>query len=168
VAERLARAKDLAVLYTSPLQRARQTAEIIATATKLRLVIEPGLREAGFSELAGLNLTVAFASLLPIRPLFSDHHDIARLCLWNDQQRAYFQRVTETLDKTVSAHPNERLVIVAHGGTIRTCLAYYLPDEMGRSWSYFVDHCSLTRILVGANNADLITFNDRQHLKGVP
>jgi phosphohistidine phosphatase SixA len=42
-----ARIADASVVLTSDLPRARQTADVIAAATGVRVVVSPGLREAG-------------------------------------------------------------------------------------------------------------------------
>jgi broad specificity phosphatase PhoE len=58
-AARLARVRDVAAVLTSPLRRARATAEAVAAATGAPLVVRPGLIETDFGEWEGLGFTEA-------------------------------------------------------------------------------------------------------------
>src|SRR5262245_54561599 len=53
LAEALA-GERVAAIYASPLERTRGTAEIIARAQRLSVIVEPGLREMAFGDWEGL------------------------------------------------------------------------------------------------------------------
>ena len=55
-AERIARLKAVAAVYSSPLERARETAEPIAQRRGLEIRIEPGLIECEIGEWTGIEL----------------------------------------------------------------------------------------------------------------
>lgn len=58
-ATRLAAVPDIAAVLTSPLRRARETAEAVAAATGAPLVVRPGLIETDFGSWEGLSFTEA-------------------------------------------------------------------------------------------------------------
>lgn len=61
-------------------------------------------------------------------------------------------------------HLDQKVVVVAHGGTLRACLVHYLPAEFGQWWTYELGNCSLTRLEVGEGRAKLLVLDDHAHL----
>ena len=57
------------------------------------------------------------------------------------------------------------MILVAHGGTIRACLAHLMPQELGRWWGYPLDNCGVTELSLG-EQVRLVTLNDATHLPG--
>jgi broad specificity phosphatase PhoE len=55
-------------------------------------------------------------------------------------------------------------MIVAHGGTIRACLAHLLPDQLGEWWTYRLANGGLKRVQITEAGAELITLDDTTHL----
>jgi broad specificity phosphatase PhoE len=167
VAERLVGEPGLAALYTSPLRRARLTAEVIANHTRLDPIVEPALREGSWIDLfASLWATVLY-----------------RLFRVHSPQRDWFFGVGEALERIVTAHPYERVVIVTHQGTIRAALAHYLtshhpcsdgvhgwvmarhlPEMRWRWWTYPIGNATVTRLTVTDGQGRLLTLSDRSHL----
>ena len=101
--------------------------------------------------------------------------------------RAFHERVTATLATALVARglrpdgdgrshlwhvaePDQRIVVVAHGGTNSVCLGWLLDLEPTPwEWERFVlGHCSLARVkaipLAGSSVFSLREFNDREHL----
>lgn len=65
-----------------------------------------------------------------------------------------------------NSHPSrgERVVVVAHGGTIRACLAHLLPDLLGAWWRYRLDNARPTRVWAIDDHIRLLALNDTEHL----
>jgi broad specificity phosphatase PhoE len=112
----------IAAVYTSPLERAADTARALAARHKVRLVEVGDLREIDFGEALGLTFEE-----LP--------HDLRTALLqrptevrfpggenYSDLQR----RVTTALDEVVAAHPGATVAVVSHAGAIRAALAAWL------------------------------------------
>ncbi|MBI2861468.1 MAG: histidine phosphatase family protein [Chloroflexi bacterium] len=163
LARRLEREEGLVALYTSPLQRAHQTAEIVAQHLHLEPVVKDGLREALPEEVIGLNMRLALAWLPFFPRSWLNHQDLSATWPGGQRQRAFFQRVIAVVEEIAAAHPNGRCIVVAHGGAIRACVAHFVPREMGQSWFYPVGNCSLS-ILSLNGAARLLAFNDHSHL----
>jgi broad specificity phosphatase PhoE len=117
----------VAAVYSSPLDRARATADQIAGTHQLTPIIVDGLREIDFGEVEGLG----FDDLPP---------DLQRGLL-EEPARVRFpggetygdlqERVVSALSGVVARHEGETVVAVSHAGAIRAALAAWLlmPDE---------------------------------------
>src|SRR5258706_15688805 len=64
----------------------------------------------------------------------------------------------------VEAHPNQRIVAVAHAGTISSVLAWAFPEQRLKWWLTLVSNCSLTRVRVDGSQITLLAVNETQHL----
>ncbi len=122
LAKRLNKTK-LKAIYTSPLIRAKKTAEIIAIPHKLEIVEASALQEADFGEWEGLTLE-------EIKSGWGDS-----LELWykgeisapkGEGLLAMQKRVVEFLEVVKDKHREEEILLVAHGGPIRAFICYIL------------------------------------------
>jgi alpha-ribazole phosphatase len=127
LAARLARV-DYDAVYSSPRLRARETADSIAAARGLELVIDDGLRELDFGALEGRTYDEIAASepelyqawmQTPTQVRFPGGESFADLKA----------RAIVALDRIRGAH--ETAVVVTHGGVLRAGVAAWLsmPDE---------------------------------------
>jgi broad specificity phosphatase PhoE len=101
LADRLA-ADRIDAVYASDLTRARETAEILGTRLGLPVVIDADLREKNWGNWEGLTsderIHVEFAG-----ESTEDHRE----------------RVLRAVQRIVEAHPDERVIVVTHGGSLR-------------------------------------------------
>jgi probable phosphoglycerate mutase len=123
VGARLARRGDVRAVYTSPLERACETASAIAAACRLVPRVEAGLIELDVGRWSGRKLS-----------------DLARTTEWRQVQRhpsgfrfpggesfAEMQvRVAATLSELVRRHPGATIVAVSHGDPIKGAVAHAL------------------------------------------
>ena len=149
---------------TSPLQRARRTAEAVAEATEAPLVVDEDLVEADFGAWQGLTFAEAgerwpaelaawMASPDAAPP---DGESFAMVAL----------RVLAAQDRLLAAHRHERAVVVSHVTPIKTlvCRALLAPPEA--MFRMNLDVASLTRIDCFDNgSAVLRSLNDTSHLQ---
>jgi broad specificity phosphatase PhoE len=105
-------------VYTSPLGRARETAEIIASELGLPEPTALGaLVERNYGEAEGLD----FAEV--------DRRWPERGSVPGQETREeVMERVLPALRELADAHPGESLVVVSHGGAIRAVLMAVQPD----------------------------------------
>jgi len=59
---------------------------------------------------------------------------------------AVIERVSRAIHHLVEAHPGRDIIIVAHGGTIRSALALALGLDPEASLAFTIENCSITRI----------------------
>jgi len=155
---------DGVALYTSPLPRARQTAEGIGRALGLSPIPLDDLREINFGDLDGVTLEEMKTRYPTLYARWRDKDDTAYTWPGGERRSDFFRRVAAVCDDILSRHTRGTVVVVGHSGTLRACLAYLLPEELGRWWSYPLDNCGLTRVVVEVGEARLIVLNDTAHL----
>jgi uncharacterized phosphatase len=144
--------------YSSPLRRARETADLIGSEIGRDPSVRSGLQEMMFFELLPIVILESLARL----GLFHEYlyKNVGKPLRW-----PIVGRVSTVLTELVAEHPGESISLVTHGGVISGALAWFLPAERRRWWRETVDNCSLTRLRVEGTAAELTLFNDTCHLK---
>ncbi|WP_296601958.1 histidine phosphatase family protein [Nocardioides sp.] len=125
LADRL-RGERIARVWSSPLSRAVQTAEIAAAALGVDVVVREGLREYGVGSLAGTDADEA-ATIDPVFRAWTEGDDSATIP-GGESIAGIVDRVRAVLQEIADAHPGEAVLVVAHGGTIQMSL----PELVGR------------------------------------
>ncbi|MBR4907912.1 MAG: alpha-ribazole phosphatase [Acidaminococcaceae bacterium] len=145
-AEKVARfLKDvpLQAIYTSSLQRARTTAEIIGRAKGLEPQTTDALREMSFGiweNMNSKNIQKKYAKewkdffASPAKTKIPEGESMSEV-----QQRAY-PEVQRILDQ----YPEGDVAFVAHGGIIRVLICTMLGLDLNRSWHLHVGNASIT------------------------
>jgi 2,3-bisphosphoglycerate-dependent phosphoglycerate mutase len=116
------RAEPLDAIYSSDLVRAHETARVVAEQKGLDVTVLPGLREKHFGTWEGLTDE-------EIGRRFPD----ARLGHWGDAEshEAMSERVLEAIRRIAVAHPDGRVLVVAHGGPLRAVLRHCASSHEG-------------------------------------
>jgi broad specificity phosphatase PhoE len=107
----------LAAIYTSPLKRCTETAEIVARPRGLRPIPDPGLKEVDVGSWAGLTR----AQVEKRFPAGFRNWIAGQAGNWEDGE-TYEEmgvRVLESLRAIAAEHPDEDVLVVSHGGPIR-------------------------------------------------
>ncbi|MHB1876342.1 MAG: histidine phosphatase family protein [Streptosporangiaceae bacterium] len=152
------------VIVSSPLQRARRTAEAVAEATGAPLVIDEDLVEADFGEWQGLTFAEVGARWPDELSVWMASPDVAPPDGESFAQVA--MRVLAALDRLLAGYPGQRAVLVSHVTPIKTlvCRALLAPPEA--MFRMNLDVASLSRIDCFDNgSAVLRTLNDTGHLR---
>ena len=116
LAERLAAEPPFAAIYASDLVRASETASIVGRRLGLPVTPEPGLREIDVGSWSGLRraeIEVRWPDALGRWVAGEDAHD-------GESRGALAARVERAALALGSRHPGQRLLLVAHGGVIRS------------------------------------------------
>jgi probable phosphomutase (TIGR03848 family) len=156
VAGRIACLPRVVAVYSSPLERAQETATPIATAAGLPVTVEPGLLECDYGEWTGLSLK-----------------DLRRKPEWKVVQRypSGFRfpggesftemqtRMTGTLARLVAAHPGHTLVAVSHADPIKTAVAHALGTHLDLFQRIAVFTASVTAIAYGPAGPTVLAVN---------
>jgi probable phosphoglycerate mutase len=121
VAGRLAGA-TITALYTSDLQRAQQTAEIVGSALRMEPQADPALRERDFGRAQGRPHSAL--------PSAESGIDIDRVVdanarpLGGESLTELYERVAAFIDDVEMRVPEGDVLVVTHGGVIRVAQAY--------------------------------------------
>lgn len=152
------------VIVTSPLQRARRTAEAVAEATGAPLVVDDDMVEADFGAWQGLTFAEVGAKWPDDLAAWLASPDAAPPDGESFAQVAL--RVLAGLDRLLAAHPHRTAVVVSHVTPIKTLVCRALlapPDAMFRM---NLDVASLSRIDCFDNGSALVrSLNDTAHLQ---
>lgn len=147
-------------IYSSPLRRTQETANIIGTQIGLDPQLRLGIQEVMFLELPVLVILEILSIADPIEDYLEAH--AGGSIRW-----PIVRRVSKVLLDIVAKHPDQRIAVIAHAGVISASLSWYLPEKRWRWWRTTVSNCSLTRFKVEGNHAELLAVNDIQHLSPV-
>lgn len=164
VARSLAREAVRAV-YTSPLQRARQTAQAIAAVFRLAPITEPGLIELDAGEFDGLS----FEQLRQQHPQFLERwsQDPGPLLMpGGEALRDVQARAWSAVEALTRRHPGETVVAVTHNFTILTILCQALGLKLAQFRHLRQEVGSKSILELGQGKAVLLALNDRCHLPG--
>jgi probable phosphoglycerate mutase len=142
VAERFATLK-LDAIYTSPLERARETAAPTAAATGLTPIEEPGLLEADVGEWTGKTL----ASLARLKEWRGVHGSPSTFRFPGGESLAELQaRVVAVLDRVHAAHPGGTVACFSHADPIRLGLVFALGAPLDAFGRVVVDTGSISAL----------------------
>jgi broad specificity phosphatase PhoE len=118
---------ELDAVYSSDLQRARETAEIVAETKGLTVETTPDLREVDVGSWSGLTRAEAETRYPELYARWLQGGEG-----WEDGE-TYTQlgeRVIPAIHRIAKAHEGERVLVVAHGGTIRAVHAAALGVDI--------------------------------------
>jgi probable phosphoglycerate mutase len=155
-AERIAKLKAVAAVYSSPLERARETAEPIARLRGLEIRIEPGLIECEIGEWTGLEL--AKAAKLPEWTVVQRHPSGFRFP-GGESFMEIQTRMADTLHALVARHPGETIVAVSHADPIKTAVAHALGTPLDLFQRIAISTASVSAIAYGRTGPTVLTVN---------
>lgn len=165
-AERLAHAladEHIHAIYSSDLQRARDTAEAIASGNGLDVMLDMQLRERHFGRFEGMTQD-EIAAVWP---------EEARR--WRDRDPSYgpeggevltrfYERSVAALTRLALRHPGQQIAVVAHGGVL-DCFyraANGVTLEQPRGWK--ITNASINRLLFNGEGFTMVGWADSHHL----
>lgn len=152
-------------LYVSPLQRARHTAEALATPLGLTPVLRDNLMEINFGAMEGMTEEEAIARY-PDAPIAQRNNWFTMEYTFpgGESRRGFHQRSRDAIADIVADHPGEHVIVVAHGGVLGIVLAHYLTGNTERWRDYVLANCSISRLTVQGDDVTLHVVNDVAHL----
>jgi broad specificity phosphatase PhoE len=163
-AARLAARGDVAAVITSPLRRARLTAEAVAEATGAPLTVDPAWAEADFGEWEGLSLAEA-ARRWP-GEVAAWRTGTAAAPPGGESTETVAERVLPGLGPLVSAHAGRTVVIVSHVNPIKILLVHALAAPLGAVRRMWLDVAALCEVMwYPDGTATVRTMNDTAHLR---
>ena len=160
---RAIRLRPIAAVYTSPLERARHTAEIAAEGLGVPLTAVDDLRELSLGEWEGR--TVEEIRALPGDPYGRWVRDPVACLPPGAEPLADVQaRVVSAMAGIAAAHPNGRpVLVVCHGGVISAYLAHCLGLPLSSIWRLTLSNGSLTEVAPPR----VRSVNSTRHLSGL-
>ncbi len=167
IALRIGAEGPLDALYSSPLQRARQTAEAIGKRARLEPVLLDGLMETDIGHATGLT----WAEFEARWPQHAGRiHRGTPDASWpgGETRQQVADRVGNVARWIMSAHPQGgTVVVVSHFGTLRWLLRHLVPITAQADPAHRFDNCALTEVVLGEGDPLIVCANNVAHLAGI-
>jgi broad specificity phosphatase PhoE len=163
VAQALA-GNPVAAVYTSPLERARVCADLIAKPHRLEPRVEPDLREMSFGAWEGLGggeLPPSDAAAWRLTPHLVTPPG-------GESLGAVAARVRATLDRLIAAHAGESAIVVTHAVVVRLIVLSALGLGPERLWSVDASPAGITELEYVGDWATVHRMNTLAHLEALP
>jgi probable phosphoglycerate mutase len=158
LAEALAQA-PIKVIYSSPMERATETAAPLAEKLGLEIKIRPGLIETNIGEWSGMELKAArklpewkTVQNAPSRFRFPGGESFVEIQ----------SRLVNEIESIAKEHKGDEMVAcVLHADPIKLIVAYYMGMPLDHFQRLGCDTASVTMLMLGAGGAGLLKLNQR-------
>ena len=144
-------------IYTSPLERCRETIAPLARRRGLTVVARRGLLEVDYGEWTGRTIS-----------------SLRRTRLWRIVQRSpstvrfpggetlleVQARGASELDALAAAHPNQSIVVVTHADVIKLLVAHVVGMHADHLQRLTIDPCSVSVVSIHEGQVTLVNAND--------
>jgi ribonuclease H / adenosylcobalamin/alpha-ribazole phosphatase len=152
------------VIVTSPLQRARQTAQAVATAAGAPLEVEDDLAETDFGKWEGMTFAEVQARWPEELSAWLASTDVAPP--GGESFAAVTRRVVAALNRLLAAHEGKTLVLVSHVTPIKTLACRAMLAPPAAMYRIHLDVASLCEIDWFADGPAVVrSLNDTGHLR---
>jgi broad specificity phosphatase PhoE len=165
LAERLQGDGEVMVaLYTSPLRRARETAEIVGEALSLPVAPDERLKERDVGELTGLTWAEIGERYPDLVQRWTEARESIKIP-GEEKVERFRARVTAVFGEIVARHVEGPIGVVSHGGTLGTYLNHLigLPSRFS---PFRFGNASLSIVEVNPVRPRILLLNDTCHLGG--
>lgn len=146
------------VIYSSHLQRARDTAQAIACAHNLDVEIDPRLAEFSLGDWEGFKFEEIDLTHDPQGRLYSDPHFSPP---GGESQHCVRNRMVEAIEEIIGKHPDKNIVLVSHGVALGIALAHFLHQDTTRWIDY--PHRNTAYSELCPVEKKLLTYNKYDH-----
>ena len=156
LAARLAAVPKIAAIYSSPLERARETVAPLAKARGLTVRVERGLFEVDVGAWTGLSLKRA--ARRPEWAIVQRHASGFRFP--GGESFVEMQaRMASTLGRLVERHRGQTIVVASHADPLKTLVAHALGMPLDLFQRIVIAPASITAIAYRAEGLSVLTLN---------
>ena len=152
-------------IYTSPLLRADQTAQLLAEAKGMTVSPLPAVMEYHFGHLSGLSWT----------EIQERHPELAAAqrtrgawyVPWPGEEgrEVFRERVCTALWALEIDHPRDTIAVITHGGVVAVFCQSVLGLDLDRRAPFVVENTSIFEVEIRESRGTLWTTNDTCHLR---
>ena len=143
-------------LYSSPLERARQTAAPIASALRTRAAVAKGLTECDFGDWTGRELK----QLVKLPEWQTVQRAPSTFRFPNGESFAEMQhRIVSTIDGLRAKHAGGTIVCVSHADPIKALVAHTVGTHLDLFQRIVISTCSITALAWGGGGPVALTVN---------
>ncbi len=161
--------KDVPIkaIYSSPLERALETAAPIASACKLEIIQETNLMDADIGKWQGKSIKIVRLTKVwkvvqnaPSRFRFPEGESFPEIQT----------RISSVLEQIIKKHnkPQDVIAVVFHADPIKLAVSHFLGLPLDNFQRLSCDTGSLTAIYAGDSGANLVKLNQRPPFEFLP
>jgi len=152
------------VTYASDLCRTKETAEAVMAYHSGSISFDLRLREMSFGDWEGLT----FNEMQEREPRLSNGWANFMLTYGppaGESIPIFAERLNTAIHTILKDHPDETVLLVAHGGAISVLLCLLLDIPLEKYWQFRISQVSVTKIETFPDGAILNLLNDTCHLE---
>jgi broad specificity phosphatase PhoE len=157
------RSTRIAAIYSSDLQRARMTADIIAEAQGIHAVPDVRWREMNTGKFQGLTHDEIMQNYAEDFRLLNENW-LDHIVEGGESRRMMRVRILAALEDVLANTTGERALVVSHGGSIRLLLRTLFPDHPDAQHKP-IENTSLTTLGYADGAWTLHSMSETPHLK---
>ena len=154
-------AEPIAAIYSSPLQRTRESAEIVAARLGLPIEFRDDVIELDFGEWTGATFDAIRAD--PRWEAWRTQRSVATIP-GGESMRQVQHRIVEALMDINRRHPHQAVVVVSHGDVIRSALLFALGMPLESYNHIEISQGGVSTIRLDAGGIRVLTLNERPRL----
>ena len=150
------------IIYSSPLNRAKQTAEYISKITGIEIIFENDLMEWNNGLIAGLSREEA-------NEKYPEQEKYPHTRIYEQESYIDFRMRAETiLSKIINENDGGKtIVMVSHGGMINMLFKSFMESPMNGKISIKNSDTGIHHWKVNNGNKEIILCNSNEHLKNI-
>ena len=144
-------------IYSSPLERARETAAPLAAALNLKVEVRERLGEVGYGEWTGKSL-----KRLSRQKLWRVVQSLPSAMQFpgGETMRGAQLRLVDELEAIARAHPKDMVAVFSHSDPIKLAVAYYLGMPLDLFQRIQIQTGSVSVLQLGQGAPSLVKLND--------
>ena len=154
--------EKLHAIYASPMQRAQQTAQPLASIQGLAITTVDGVAEYDKNS----------NHYVPVEELKAKNDRRWQEMLrgeWtsaDETEEEFITRTVSSIEGIIANHASQRVAIVCHGGVINAYICHVLGLANQRGF-FYPNYTSIHRIAAaGSGERSIVTLNETSHLRG--
>ena len=164
LAAHVAERHPLEALYSSPLQRAYDTARAVGRRVGLVPVMREDLKEMNFGDLEDHTEAEIAARRPEVWAASLNLEDEAFAWPGGEARGSFHARVRHAFREIIAAHLGQTVAIVSHGGVLGTYVADLLEGRPYLWRKYLAKNCSITQVEAVDGHVAVTCFNDHSFL----
>ena len=154
------------IIFSSNLERAWKTAEIIASRHKVGVITCAELKEVNFGELEGLTF----------KEISQRYPKVVKSWVEGKTEMKYpggeslselAERASNFTRRLKNVSPEQTVLIVAHSGVLRLLMCHLMGIGQENWWRFKLDFASLSVMETNSRGAILRSLNNISHLGGI-
>lgn len=158
------RNEHIDAIYTSPLKRARMTAQAIAKYHDIDVVTEPGFIEIDCGRMENLLLSEVAVKFPETAMNWDKTPDLCQFP-GGETMREVYERVNAALDRVIAENPGKTIVVTTHGGVLRNLYARITYGELlGIRKSEVFGNTGVSTLIAEDGKLRWESINDLAHL----